>query len=285
MSTASIEWRKPAALLLALAATGGVALGARCGSATQARCSIASLTGNAPKLDVPYAGTRPEVVRLMLDMAGVRAGERVVDLGTGDGRILLAAAERGAGGLGVDIDPVLIEEARAEATRRGLDRRVRFEAQDLFRTPLRDVDVLTMFLLPEVNLKLRPRILAEMRPGARVVSHAFDMGDWPPDARGRAGGARVYLWRVPARVESEWRMSEPGRPPARLILRQRHQALAGSLDGEAIGDARVDGARVTFSVGGRRFSGVADGREMVAETGTGDWRARLTAVGPGEVGP
>lgn len=257
-----------AALLLALLLTGGVALGARCASATEARCSIASLTGDAPALDVPYAQTRAEVVKLMLDLAAVRAGDRVVDLGTGDGRVLLAAAERGATGLGVDIDPVLVEEARAEAERRGLTDRAAFRVEDLFRTPLAQADVVAMFLLPEVNLKLRPRILAEMRPGARVVSHAFNMGDWPPDARSRAGGARVYLWRVPAAVAGRWRLVEPGRPPADLVLAQHYQLLGGTLGAERM-EGRVDGPRIRLTAGGRSWEGKVEGGLI---TGPG-WRA------------
>ncbi|WP_141243852.1 SAM-dependent methyltransferase [Sphingomonas lenta] len=257
-----------AAVALALLLTGGVALGARCASATEAQCSIASLTGDAPALDVPYARTRLEVVKLMMDMAAVRPGDRVVDLGTGDGRVLLAAAERGATGLGVDIDPVLVEEARGEAERRGLADRARFRVEDLFRTPLGNADVLAMFLLPEVNLKLRPRILSDMRPGARVVSHAFDMGDWPPDARGRAGGARVYLWRVPASVAGCWRLIEPGRPPADLVLTQRYQLVGGALGTERL-EGRVDGPRIRLTAGGRSWEGKVAGDAI---TGPG-WRA------------
>lgn len=257
-----------AAALIALLLTGGVALGARCASATQARCSVATLTGDAPALDVPYAETRSEVVKLMLDMAAVRPGERVVDLGTGDGRVLIAAADRGATGLGVDIDPVLIGQARAEAARRGLAKRTRFAVQDLFRTPLGEADVVTMFLLPEVNLKLRPRILSEMRPGARVVSHAFDMGDWPPDGRGRAGGARVYIWRVPAQVAGRWRLTQPGRLPVEFRLTQKYQTLGGEgLKG------RVDGASVRLTVAGRTYEGRLQGEVMAALPGQGFWRA------------
>lgn len=256
-----------AALLLALLLTGGVALGARCASATQARCSVATLTGSSPELDVPYARTRPEVVDLMINMAAVRPGDRVVDLGTGDGRVLLAAAARGGAGLGVDIDPVLVGEARAEAERRGLADRARFAVQDLFRTPLRDADVLAMFLLPEVNLRLRSRILSEMRPGARVVSHAFDMGDWPPDARGRAGGARVYLWRVPARVAGHWQLVEPGRPPAELELTQRYQLVGGTLDGARL-EGRVDGEVVRLTVAGRELVGTVRDN-VIALNGSG----------------
>lgn len=261
-----------AALLIALLLTGGIALGARCASATQAQCSIASLTGDAPKLDVPYARTRPEVVKLMIDMAEVRPGDRVLDLGTGDGRLLLAAVERGTTGLGVDIDPVLVAEARTEAERRGLSARARFRVEDLFRTPLGDADVLAMFLLPEVNLRLRSRILSEMRPGARVVSHAFDMGDWRPDARGRAGGARVYLWRVPARVAGRWRLLVPGRPAVELELTQRYQLIGGALAGERV-EGRLDGGGLRFTAGGRAFEGRVDGSAMVAAPGTPPWRA------------
>lgn len=186
------------ALALTLLATGSVALGARCLSPGVARCSWATLTGDAPKLDVPYLGTRPAVVAAMLDLAKVKSGDRVLDLGTGDGRILIAAAKRGASGLGVDIDPVLVREAEAAAADAGVGDRVRFAAQDIFATGFGGYDVVTMFLLPEVNMRLRARLMA-LAPGTRIVSHAFDMGDWRPDATVQVGGSRVYLWRVPER--------------------------------------------------------------------------------------
>lgn len=134
----------------------------------------------------------------MLDMADVGPGDYVIDLGSGDGRILIAAArDRGARGIGIEIDPVLVREATANAAAAGIADRVTFKAQDLFETPLAEADVVTMFLLPEVNLKLRPRLLAQLKPGARVVSHVFDMGDWRPDETRRVGGARVHLWTIP----------------------------------------------------------------------------------------
>lgn len=265
-----------AAALLTLAVTSGVALGARCLSATQARCSVQSLFGKAPRLDVPYAVTRPELIERMLDMAGVGAGDRVLDLGTGDGRILLAAARRGAAGLGVDIDPVLVAEARNAAARAGLSARARFEARDLFATPLGGHDVVTMFLLPEVNLRLRPRLLAELAPGARVVSHAFDMGDWRPDATTRVGGARAYLWIVPARVDAAWRLTdEVG--SAELVLRQRFQDIGGVLMRGSrslpLTETRLDGGRLRFVVDDgrtrRMYEGEVGGDAM---TGRG-WRA------------
>jgi SAM-dependent methyltransferase len=182
-----------AAVVLAL-----IALGGRCMSPTMVSCSVDTLLNGGPKLDVPYKGTRPAVIARMLEMAQVGAGDQVIDLGTGDGRILIAAArDRGASGLGIDLDAVLIRRAQANARRAGVADRVRFETGDLFKADLAAADVVTMYLLPEVNWRLCPRLLAQLRPGARIVSHAFDMGDWRPNQTRRAGGAIVHLWRVP----------------------------------------------------------------------------------------
>jgi SAM-dependent methyltransferase len=191
-----------AALALAVVALALIALGGRCMLPTMVSCSASTLFGG-PELDVPYKSTRREVVALMLEMGEVKAGDTVIDLGTGDGRILIAAAkELGATGLGVDLDPVLIRKARNAAQDAGVADRVRFEAADLFDTDLRSADVVTMYLLPEVNLRLRPRLFEQLKPGTRVVSHAFDMGDWKPEAKRRAGGATVYMWRIPERPAS-----------------------------------------------------------------------------------
>ena len=187
------------ALVLAVVALGLIALGGRCMLPTMVSCSATTIFGG-PKLDVPYKSTRRDVVALMLEMGEIKAGDTVIDLGTGDGRILIAAAkERGARGLGVDLDPVLIRKARAAAEDAGVADRVRFEAADLFNTDLSSADVVTMYLLPEVNLRLRPQLFAQLKPGTRVVSHAFDMGDWKPEAKRKAGGSTVYMWRIPER--------------------------------------------------------------------------------------
>jgi hypothetical protein len=198
------------AVVLVFAAI-GVTL--RCATPGLAACSFATFFGEGPKLDVPYAATRPETVELMLDMAEVGPGDFVIDLGTGDGRILIAAArDHGARGVGVDIDPVMIRRAQAAARHAGVADRVRFEVADLFEMPLGEADVVTMYLLPEVNLRLRPRLLAELRPGARVVSHAFDMGDWRPEESRRAWGTVVHRWTIPARAD----VGEQGRAPQAL---------------------------------------------------------------------
>lgn len=261
-----------AALALTLLASGSVALGVRCLSPDVARCSWDSLTGRGPTLDVPYLGTRPQVVRAMLDMAAVRGGDRVLDLGTGDGRILIAAARRGASGTGIDIDPVLVREAQAAATAAGVEARTRFAAQDLFATRFAGHDVVTMFLLPRINRAIRPRLLRELTPGARIVSHAFDMGDWSPDADRHVSGARIYLWQVPAAVAGEWRLDD-GR---RLSLTQRFQGVGGSLDGEPITGGRLAGAAIRFGVGDRQYSGTVERDRMRGD----GWRARRVTIGP-----
>lgn len=273
-----------AALALTALTVGGVGLGARCLSVSEARCSVASLTGSAPRLDVPYAVTRPELIARMLDMADVGPGSRVLDLGTGDGRILLAAARRGASGLGVDIDPVLVAEAREAASRAGLSGRARFAARDLFATPLGGYDVVTMFLLPEVNLRLRPRLLAELAPGARVVSHAFDMGEWRPDRTERVGGARAYLWRVPARVAGRWRLVE-GDETADLVFTQRFQDVGGVLTRAGrpvpLAYTRLEGDRLRFAVDDGPTRRVYEGKVRDGVITGRSWRAtRLSPPAP-----
>jgi SAM-dependent methyltransferase len=197
LNTAAMRFRVAAALavLLVFAA---IAVALRCAAPGMSGCSLATFMGGGPQLDVPYATTRPETIALMLDMGDVGPGDHVIDLGTGDGRILIAAArDRGARGVGVDIDPVRIRQAQANARRAGVADRVVFEVADLFETPLSEADVVTMYLLPEVNLQLRPRLLAQLRPGARIVSHAFDLGDWKPEETRRMGGDTVYRWTIP----------------------------------------------------------------------------------------
>lgn len=202
------------AALAVLLVFAGIAAALRCATPGLASCSFATFFGKGPRLDVPYAATRPETVALMLEMGDVGQGDYVIDLGTGDGRILIAAArDRGARGVGVDIDPVMIRRAQAAARRAGVADRLRFEVADLFDMPLGEADVVTMYLLPDVNLRLRPRLLAELRPGARVVSHAFDMGDWRPDETRRAWGTVVHRWTIPARTGVEGERQAPQAAP------------------------------------------------------------------------
>jgi SAM-dependent methyltransferase len=185
------------ALLAALTlATGCAAPGA---SAPEAQASTAAVPLRAP--DVRYEPTPQPVVRRMLRLAEVGPGDVVYDLGSGDGRIpITAAREFGARGVGIDIDPELIRRSEANARAAGVTDRVVFRNEDLFEAEFGDATVVTLFLYPDVNLRLRPLLLRELAPGTRVVSYWHDMGDWTPERSVRAGRARIYLWRIPART-------------------------------------------------------------------------------------
>ncbi|HEX9931491.1 MAG TPA: methyltransferase domain-containing protein [Allosphingosinicella sp.] len=208
------------------------------------------------ELDVPYVPTPAEAVERMLDMAEVGPSDHLIDLGSGDGRIAVAAARRGARALGVDIDPDRIGEAAAAARLAGLETRARFRRQDLFETPLREASVVSMYLLPDINLRLRPRLLTELRPGARVVSHNFDMGDWRPDAVAEVGASRLYLWVVPAVAGGSWSLRLADGTILPLELEQRFQEVTGSLGGAAVSDTRLRGTSLRFAAAGRTFQGV-----------------------------
>jgi ubiquinone/menaquinone biosynthesis C-methylase UbiE len=148
--------------------------------------------------DVPFVPTPPEVVREMLKLANVHKGDVVYDLGCGDGRIVITAVkEFGATGVGVDIDPQRIKEAEENAKTEGVADRVKFIQQDLFEADISKATVVTLYLLSGVNLKLRPKLLRELKPGTRIVSHSFDMGDWKPDKQVQLDWRRLYFWVVP----------------------------------------------------------------------------------------
>jgi SAM-dependent methyltransferase len=153
----------------------------------------------APLPEVPFVPTPVEVVDEMLRVAEVGPNDRVYDLGCGDGRVVIRAAQKhGARAVGVDLDGALLTQARERAASAGVGDRVEFRQQDLFTTDLRDATVVTLYLLPEVNLRLLPKLLAELRPGARIVSHDFDMGSWKPEQSVTVQKRKVYLWTVPA---------------------------------------------------------------------------------------
>ncbi len=151
-------------------------------------------------LDVPYVPTPMDVVEAMLDLAKVSKNDVVYDLGCGDGRIVVTAAKKyGATGIGVDLNPERIKEANENAKEKGVEKKVKFYEGNLFDFDFSKASVLTLYLLPDVNLQLMPKILKEMKPGSRVVSHAFDMGNWEPDKQISVDGRTVYLWTVPKR--------------------------------------------------------------------------------------
>src|SRR5690606_32296334 len=157
----------------------------------------------ARKLDVWYVPTPHEVVDRMLLMADVKALDVVYDLGCGDGRMVIAAAKKyGVRGVGVDLDPARIREAQANAKEAGVEELVTFKVADMFETDVTEATVVLLYLLPELNRRLKPKLFAELRPGARVVSHDFDMGrDWPPDEYAKFGQNGIYLWIMPPWAE------------------------------------------------------------------------------------
>jgi SAM-dependent methyltransferase len=233
-----------------------VMVGARQGrSARQAICEAAmaailltGLMGAAPGLaarnedpdpftgDVPYVPTPQDVVDTMLTIAQVGASDYVIDLGSGDGRIVVTAASKfGAQGFGVDLNPRRIAEALDNAKAAGVSDRAQFFQRNLFDTDFSKATVLTMYLLPDVNLQLRPKVLA-LKPGTRIVSHDFDMADWKPDhsitMRSAQTGYndRIYFWVVPAKAAGQWRWSAGGENPV-LTIEQKFQAIKPSLAG------------------------------------------------------
>jgi SAM-dependent methyltransferase len=249
--------------------------------------------------DVHFVPTPMDVVESMLGVARVTKDDRLYDLGSGDGRIVITAAKRfGTRGTGIDIDPQRITDSRRNADTAGVTQLVEFRQADLFETDLRDATVVTLYLLPQLNVKLRPKLFAELRPGTRVVSHAFDMGDWPADSVMHVGGRAVHFWVMPSNVQGTWTVTAPAGGADRtyeLRLEQKYQRLTGSATsgGRAVSveDARVVGDSVMFTLIGAaggsarseeqriRFAGRLNGDAMTgAVTGTaagsaGQWRA------------
>ena len=231
-----------------------------------------------PRLDVPYVPTPQEVVDRMLQLGKVRAGEYHIDLGSGDGRIAVtSAAKHGARSLGVDLNPVRIEEARANAKKAGVSDRATFEQKNLFQTDIGKADIVTMYLLPSVNIDLRPKVLSDMWPGTRIVSHAFDMGDWTPDHRESVIGRTVYLWIVPARVQGRWTIE--GSHQFAVDIKQTYQQISGSatIGGKSVSlrDASLNGAEIGFAIDidGQpyRFQGIVTGDRIDGRRN--EWRA------------
>ena len=232
------------------------------------------------ELEVPFVPTPHRLVEKMLDLAAVSTSDYLIDLGCGDGRIAVAAARRGARALGVDLDPLRIREAAAAARIAGVETRARFRRQDLFETPIFEASVVALYLLPELNLALRPRLLTELHAGARIVSHAFSMGDWQPDREEVHDGRRIFLWTVPGAAAGSWAISHADGRTGQLDLEQRYQAVTGTLGGaagtRAIDEGRLTGDELHFAVDGEVHRARIDGADLISltEPGTPGWRGR-----------
>lgn len=246
--------------------------------------------------DVVFVATPMEVVTGMLELAGVADTDVVYDLGSGDGRIVIAAARHyGARAVGVEIDPSLVAESRKNADTAGVLDRVEFRRADVFKTDLREATVVTLYLGRALNERLRPIFFRDLRPGSRVVSQAFDMGDWRPDSIVTIGGRNfadtpVHVWVIPAGMAGRWELSVTRAGASaermRLELSQKYQALDGSaaVGGRrvAIENVRLRGDSIAFSIGERRFTGrVSDGRAEGAVISAGNAPVRWRAVRAG----
>ena len=222
-------------------------------------------TASSAALVAPYVNTVHEDVALMLDLAEVTAEDYLIDLGSGDGRIVIAAALRGAPAHGVELQPELVALAETAAREAGVADRVHFVEGDIFAADLSRASVVTAYLFPEANLQLRPKLLAELPPGTRVISNAFDMGDWLPDKReyGRTSGGAM-LWVIPARISGGWILNVDGRQLT-LQIEQRFQQIAVAMQES---DRPVPIARASLRGNGIEFS--TDGPEKMTFTGRVD---------------
>ncbi len=228
--------------------------------------------GQAGK-DVVWVPTPQALVEKMLDMAKVTPKDFLMDLGSGDGRTVITAAKRGVRALGIEYNPDMVELARKNAEEAKVSDLARFEKADLFETDFSKAQVITMFLLPSINMKLRPKLL-ELAPGTRIVSHSFTMEDWQADETANitedcTSWCTALLWIVPAKVEGTWQVDQ--KP---LVLTQQFQMLSGTLGGVPISDGRLRGNEITFTVGAAKYTGVVSGSTMKGTIGGGgNWSA------------
>jgi SAM-dependent methyltransferase len=226
--------------------------------------------------DVVWVPTPQALVDKMLDMAKLTPNDYIIDLGSGDGRTVITAAKRGARAHGIEYNPDMVELSKRNATKAGVNGKATFERADLFKSDFSKANVITMFLLPDINIKLRPQIL-NMKPGTRVVSNSFTMGEWNADetasvGEGCSSWCTAYLWIVPAKVDGTWKL-----PQGELTLKQDFQMLSGTLnaDGKTVPlrDAKMRGNEIVFTAGGVQYRGTVNGTKMEGSSRNGAWSA------------
>ena len=230
--------------------------------------------------DVIWVPTPQSLVEKMLDMAKLTSRDIHYDLGSGDGRTVITAAKRGAEAYGVEFNPDMVKLSERNAAKEGVAGKAKFINGDIFQTDFSKATVITLYLLPSLNVKLRPTIL-NMKPGTRVVSHAFSMDDWQADETATVEGRTAYLWIVPAQVNGRWQMPGGGE----LTLKQSYQMISGVLrqgGKDSILKGQLSGERITFALDGREFSGQVSGNAMQGTVkgpgaGEGKWSATRAA--------
>jgi len=227
--------------------------------------------------DVVWVPTPQALVDKMLDMAKVTSKDYVIDLGSGDGRTVITAAKRGAKALGIEYNPDMVELSKRNAAKAGVSDKATFTKADLFESDFSDAQVITMFLLSSINMKLRPKIL-DLKPGTRIVSNTFDMGEWKPDETAKVEGCTnwctAHLWIVPAKVEGTWKT-----PQGDLTLKQTFQMVSGTLkNGNVITpiSGKLNGDQISFTAGSAQYNGHVNGNTIdgTAKGGSnGKWTA------------
>ena len=257
------------------------------------RIAQASANGAQDKVkpDIHYVPTPQQLVDVMLQMADVKKGELLYDLGSGDGRLVISAAKNhGARAIGIDIDPERIAEAKNNAAEAKVEDKVEFRQADLFTSNFKDADVITLYLLDELNRRLRPQIFAQVKPGTRIVSHAFSMGDWEADAERtvkiKGSEYNAYFWVVPANMSGRWKISgdknAKGMPPAVLVEQTFQKIAVRAADSDQVlGEGKLHGTEFTLTLntgpggGTATFTGTVEGNSITAKSAGkgGSWKA------------
>jgi hypothetical protein len=232
--------------------------------------------------DVVWVPTPQALVEKMLDLAQVTPKDFLIDLGSGDGRTVITAAKRGVHAIGIEYNPNMVDLSRKNAEEAGVSKMAQFLETDLFEYDFSKATVITMFLLPDINMRLRPKIL-DMKPGTRVVSNTFTMQDWQSDARAEIDDMATswntcYLWIVPAKVEGKWALSNGGS----ITLDQEFQMISGELNSGSrkldISEGRLKGAEITFKAGNEPYKGVVKGNRMEGTVATGNGTVKWSAI-------
>jgi SAM-dependent methyltransferase len=268
-------------LVLALSLAAIVACGV---AAAQPAADYQPQVGQEGK-DVIWVPTPQALVDKMLDLAKVTSKDYVIDLGSGDGRTVIAAAKRGARALGIEYNPDMVELSKRNAAKEGVGDRASFVKADLFESDFSQATVITMFLLPDINLKLRPQLL-ELKPGTRIVSNSFTMGDWKADEEstvkdGCASYCTALLWIVPAKVEGTWKI-----PQGELTLKQNFQMVSGTLKSgnvaAPIANGRLNGDQISFTARGAQYTGRVSGNTIEGTVKSGGTDTNWTASRAGK---
>ncbi len=260
-----------------LAATGiAIALVAGSVNAQQPAKKFEPQVGQSGK-DVIWVPTQLAMVNRMLDTAKVTKDDYVIDLGSGDGITVITAAKRGATAHGIEYNPDMVTLSQSNAAKEGVTAKATFAKADIFESDFSKATVITMFLLSDINLRLRPKIL-DMKPGTRVVSNTFDMGDWDADEKfevkeGCSSYCRGFFWIVPAKVDGTWKLTNGGE----LTLKQHFQVFSGTVKNgnvvAPISDARLRGETITFTAGGKKYTGTVSGNKIEGMAGSDKFEA------------